>query len=58
MIFGSFFDEEKTEAENKKESDKAKHNREVIMGVTAVFACVSAVVGAGFAIKKVMDEFV
>lgn len=56
MFFGEFFDENKTPEENKKESDKAKHNRDVVLGLTAAFALVTTVIGTGFAIKKVFDE--
>lgn len=56
MFFGEFYDESKTSDENKKESDKAKHNRDVVLGLTSAFALVTTVIGAGFAIKKVFDE--
>lgn len=58
MMFGSFFDEDKTTEENKKESEKARHNRDVMLCVTAAFGLLTAVVGAGFAVKKVVDEIV
>jgi hypothetical protein len=56
MFFGNFYDEEKTTEANKKESEKAKHNREVVVGFTAAFALITTVIGTGFAIKKVWDE--
>lgn len=58
MFFGNFFDESKPSDENKKESDKARHNRDVLLCVTAAVGLLSAVVGAGFAVKKVVDEIV
>jgi len=58
MIFGSFFDEEKPTDENKKEAEKARHNRDVMLCATAALGLITAVVTAGFAVKKVVDEIV
>lgn len=58
MFFGNFFDENKPSDENKKESDKARHNRDVLMCVTAAVGLLTAVVGASFAVKRVFDEVV
>lgn len=58
MFFGEFFDEEKPSEENKKESEKARHNRDVLLCLTAALGLVTAAVGAGFAVKKVIDEVV
>lgn len=56
MFFGNFFDTEKSVEENKQESDKAKHNRDVLMGVTAAVTLVTAVITAGLAVRKVVKE--
>ncbi len=57
-MFGSFFDESKTSEDNKKESEKARHNRDVMLCATAALGLFTAVVTAGFAVKKVVDEIV
>lgn len=57
-MFGSFFDESKTPEENKKESEKARHNRDIFLCASAALGLITAAVAAGFAVKKVVDEIV
>lgn len=58
MFFGNFFDEDKTDAENDHESKKARHNRDVILCLTAVVTLVSVVAINGYKLKKMVDEVV
>lgn len=57
-MFASFFDEDKTAEENKRQSDKAKHNRDILLYTTAALALFTAVCSAAVAGKKVYNEFV
>ncbi|ABY62996.1 hypothetical protein ST201phi2-1p166 [Pseudomonas phage 201phi2-1] len=58
MFFGSFYDEDKSQESNKKESEKARHNRDVMLCVTAAIGLVTAVATASMALKKVVKEIV
>lgn len=56
-MFAHFFDETKTSEENKHQSDKAVHNRNVLLYTTAAVALVTVVCNAAIASRKLYKEF-
>lgn len=56
-IFADFYDENKNKDANNAESEKARHNKEVLQYATAGVALVTGICAMVLASKKLYDEF-
>lgn len=56
-MFANFFDENKSREDNMKESDKARHNKEVLQYATAGVALITGICAMALAGKKLYNEF-
>lgn len=56
-MFAHFYDETKSKETNNTESEKARHNRDILQYTTAAVALFTAVAAAALTTKKLYDEF-
>ena len=56
-MFANFYDSTKTDEANKKEFEKAKHNKEVTQHYVTAVAFVAGVVGMVFTVRKIYKSF-